>query len=217
MELGGLIVGLGNPGEQYRKTRHNFGFMAAEALLRECEDTGGIRKLSGQRDAYDLWRLSFGIASPRDWLLAMPLTYMNRSGDAVQRIAAYYRIASDAVFIIHDEVDLPLGRMKLKKGGGSAGHNGIRSIEQMLGTPEFYRLRLGVGKAPGASGTSWVLGRFTENEGEAVREIIAAATRGVRIFIRDGERKAQQFCNGFALSAPERDETQESGPPARTE
>lgn len=199
MELGGLIVGLGNPGAEYADTRHNFGFLAAEALRAHCERAGSLRKLSGQKDSYLLWRLALRPSGGSEWLLAMPLTYMNRSGMAVQRIAAYYRIDPEHILVLHDELDLPLGRMKLKKGGGHAGHKGILSIQQLLGTPEFYRLRLGIGKPAGYDSASYVLGRFAEEERDSLAETLEAAVRGVLLFMDQGPQAAQQFCNGFAL------------------
>lgn len=199
MESGGLIVGLGNPGADYAETRHNFGFLAAEALRAHCERAGSLRKLSGQKDPYLLWRLALRPSGGPERLLAMPLTYMNRSGMAVQRIAAYYRIEPEHILVLHDELDLPLGRMKLKKGGGHAGHKGVLSIQQLLGTPEFYRLRLGIGKPAGYDSASYVLGRFAEEERSPLAEAIEAAVRGVLLFMEQGPRAAQQFCNGFSL------------------
>jgi len=198
MNLRGLFVGLGNPGPEYERTRHNFGFMLVDALLREAERRGCVRALSGKKDPYVLWRVGFGgIAG--EWLLCTPLTFMNRSGDAVQRIAAYYHIPPQDILVLHDELDLPLGRMKLKKGGGNAGHNGLHSIQQMLGTPDFYRLRLGIGKPQGYDSPSYVLARFRADEQDALGKTLDAAVRGVILFAQDGERAAQQFCNGFSL------------------
>ncbi|MDL2290806.1 aminoacyl-tRNA hydrolase [Desulfovibrio sp. OttesenSCG-928-F20] len=199
MELGGLIVGLGNPGEQYRNTRHNLGFMVIEALLAHIREFAQTAGLSGRKDAWNLWRCPLLPGRRQEWLLAQPLTYMNNSGDAVQRVAAYYRIDIDDILVLHDELDLPLGRMKMKKGGGNAGHNGIRSIEQMLGSPDFYRLRLGVGKVPGLPGVSRVLGSFHPDEKQNLEKIIEAATHAVRLFADQGPVKAQQFCNGFRI------------------
>lgn len=215
MEIGGLIVGLGNPGREYEDTRHNFGFMALEALLAACAKQAPAHRLSGQRDPYELWRMTLPDDKGRrlDWLLATPLTYMNRSGEPVQRIAAYYHVEPESILVLHDELDLPLGRMKLKKGGGNAGHNGLRSIQQMLGTPDFYRLRLGIGKRSG-SGASWVLGRFNEDERALLKATLAAAAEGLGLFMRQGSRKAQQFCNGFSLEGAE--EKTPAAPPSST-
>jgi PTH1 family peptidyl-tRNA hydrolase len=198
MELRGLIVGLGNPGPEYEKTRHNFGFMVVDALLAGWTEPDGPKPLSGRKDPFFLWRVA-DRDSQADWLFCKPLTWMNKSGEAVQRVSARYRIPPQRILVLHDELDLPLGRMKLKQGGGNAGHNGLRSTQQMLGVPDFSRLRLGIGKAPDRDGVSHVLGRFTAAEREALAKIIAAAAQGVRLFMRDGENAARQFCNGFSL------------------
>lgn len=211
MDIGGLIVGLGNPGDEYRNTRHNFGFMVVEALLEQAERFGSVRLLSGKKDAWKLWRCPLAKNSRKEWLVAEPLTYMNKSGEAVQHIAAYYRVEISDILVLHDELDLPLGRMKLKKGGGSAGHNGIRSLEQMLGSPDFYRLRLGVGKPPGMNGASWVLGRFYANEQEALASTIQGALEGLHLWASQGPRLAQQYCNGFVLESA----AQTEGPQAQ--
>lgn len=202
MEPGGLIVGLGNPGEEYRRTRHNFGFMVVEALLAAAEKSDAVRQLSGRKDPFVLWRCPLPDATV-PWLLAEPLTYMNRSGEAVQRIAAYYRIETERILVVQDELDLPLGRMKFKQGGGSAGHKGIISIEQMLGSADFYRLRLGVGKAAGRDGASWVLGRFGADEAEILQATIAAAMTGIGLFASRGAAMAQRYCNAFRAADPE--------------
>jgi PTH1 family peptidyl-tRNA hydrolase len=196
MNLRGLIAGLGNPGPEYIRTRHNFGFMLVDALLREAESKGFARMLSGKKDPYALWRVSFDESSG-EWLLSTPLNFMNRSGDAVQRIAAYYHVPPEDILVLHDELDLPLGRMKLKKGGGNAGHNGLHSIQQMLGTPDFYRLRLGIGKTQDCDSSSYVLGRFSSDEQDTLDKTLGAAVQGVILFARKGERMAQQFCNSF--------------------
>ena len=199
MEIGGLIVGLGNPGAEYARTRHNFGFMVVDALLAGWTDFDAHALLSGRKDPFALWRAA-DRDSRADWLFCKPLTWMNRSGEAVRRVSARYRIEPRRMLVLHDELDLPLGRMKLKQGGGKAGHNGLGSLQQMLGVPDFYRLRLGIGKPPpGRDGISHVLGRFAPAEREALAGIIDAAARGVLLFLREGENAARQFCNGFSL------------------
>lgn len=197
MELSGLIAGLGNPGKEYESTRHNYGFMLVDALLVECARLGRVNKLSGQKDPFSLWRCSLPGKNGADWLVATPLAFMNRSGEAVQRISAYYHITPSQILALHDELDLPLGRMRMKIGGGHAGHNGIRSIQQMLGTADFYRLRLGIGKPAGHDGASYVLGRFSAQERAVLEQTIPAAVHGVLLFMTQGMRRAQEFCNGF--------------------
>lgn len=204
VDIGGLIVGLGNPGQEYAETRHNYGFMTVAALLEACGKRGPVRTLSGKNDPYHLWRCSFpGVP---DRLVCTPLTYMNRSGDAVQRIAAYYRIETEDVLVLHDELDLPFGRMRLKKGGGNAGHNGLRSIQQMLGSPDFFRLRLGIGKPAGYDAASFVLAKFSPQDKQNLEICLDAAVKGIALFMDKGPRTAQQFCNSFSLPAKESEE-----------
>ena len=221
MELKGLIAGLGNPGKEYAATRHNYGFMLVEALLEECARLGQVSALSGQKDPFRLWRCSLRGGINAGWLVTTPLTFMNKSGEAVQRISAYYHIEPADILVLHDELDLPLGRMRLKTGGGHAGHNGIRSIQQMLGTPDFFRLRLGIGKPAGHDSVSYVLGRFAAEQQAVLAETIPAAVQGVLLFMKEGPRPAQQFCNGFvpkseqaAASSPAPDSARPSSPPA---
>ena len=201
VELGGLIVGLGNPGQEYAGTRHNFGFMAIERLIAVCEKQGHVRILSGRSDPFHLWRCS--TPGKPDYLICTPLTYMNKSGEAVQRVAAYYHIEPADIFVLHDELDIPLGRMKLKKGGGNAGHNGIRSIQQQLGTPDFFRLRLGIGKPVGYDAASFVLSKFRQEEKARLDPSLDGAVEGTLLFMEKGPKVAQQFCNSFALPEDE--------------
>ena len=129
-----LLVGLGNPGPEYETTRHNAGFWLAEAYAR------------GAGAAFRNEKAFFGkLAKASNVLVLLPQTYMNRSGDAVGSLARFYKIAPDEILVAHDELDLLPGAAKLKKGGGHAGHNGLRDIAAKLGTPDFWRLRLGIG------------------------------------------------------------------------
>ena len=129
-----LIVGLGNPGSEYEDTRHNLGFWFVERLARElkvaCVAQGKFFGHVGR--------------SGESWLL-MPSTYMNRSGQAVAALARFYKIAAEEVLVIHDELDLPPGAIRLKQGGGIGGHNGLKDIQAQLASPDFWRLRLGIG------------------------------------------------------------------------
>lgn len=155
MNISGLIIGLGNPGREYDRTRHNFGFMFIDALLEEAQRNPFARceQLSGGKKKYDLWRCDI-VEGQAPWLLAKPQTFMNLSGEAVLAIASFYRVKPAAMVVAHDELDLPLGRMRFKMGGGNAGHNGLKSITQCLGTPDFHRLRLGIGKPPAGGETT---------------------------------------------------------------
>lgn len=197
MELSGLIVGLGNPGREYENTRHNFGFQTMRLLQARLEETSRVDKLSKAQDRFSLWR-----AVKRDgtaWLLLLPLTFMNNSGDAVRRVIDYYGLEPERMLVLHDELDLPLGRIKIKKGGGNAGHNGLKSIQQSLGSADFHRMRLGIGKPEGGGSASFVLRPFLPVEREAHAAVLDAAVHGTLLFMNEGPGPAQKFCNSFTL------------------
>ncbi|MGP4846129.1 aminoacyl-tRNA hydrolase [Marinobacter sp. 1Y8] len=153
-----MVVGLGNPGAEYEKTRHNAGALFVEALARDAgQSLRPEKKYHGlyakvQLDGHDLHLLN-------------PMTFMNRSGQSVKALADFFKISPDQILVAHDELDLPPGTAKLKKGGGHGGHNGLRDIIAHLGTNDFHRLRIGIGH-PGDSRqvTGYVLGRLTKNE-----------------------------------------------------
>ena len=176
MDIAGLLVGLGNPGPAYDHTRHNFGFLLVDAVLEACRKASdqSVQPLSGGKGRYDAWKCRLP-SSDAWWILAKPLTFMNKSGDAVVHLLGYYRIPLNAVWVAHDELDLPVGRMRLKFGGGAAGHNGIRSIAERTGSPDFHRLRLGIGKPQGYDVVSYVLSRFAQQEVPVVESVCAAA------------------------------------------
>lgn len=133
-----LIVGLGNVGAEYAGTRHNAGYWLVDSLARE----GGARFSSERKFHGDVARLRMG--GSETWLLK-PTTYMNRSGQAVVAMALFYRILPTEILVVHDELDLPPGDVKLKRGGGTAGHNGLKDTQAKLSTPDFWRLRIGIG------------------------------------------------------------------------
>ncbi len=133
-----LIVGLGNPGKKYERTRHNAGFWLAERLAAQ-------HRLTPRKDAkFHALVAKLETESGQAWLL-LPQTWMNESGSAVGAIAQFRKIAADEILVVHDELDLPPGGVKIKQGGGHAGHNGLRDIIEKLGTPDFWRLRIGIG------------------------------------------------------------------------
>ena len=150
-----LWVGLGNPGSEHAKQRHNIGFMALDAMAR--------------RHGFSPWRSKYkgevaeGSLGGQKILLLKPMTYMNASGDAVQAAASFHKIPADDICAWHDELDLAPGKVRVKKGGGTAGHNGLRDMQRALGTPDFARVRLGIGH-PGhkARVTGHVLGNFAK-------------------------------------------------------
>lgn len=167
-----LIVGLGNPGKKYEGTRHNMGFMTADILAERWSvafsDHKGLAMLG--KGAMNLQGRNV------KFFLAKPLTYMNDSGNAVASISAYYQIQPDHVVVIHDDMDLEFGRIKVKAGGSAGGHNGIKSIDKALSTPKYARVRMGVGHAQrGAHAhdntVNWVLGGFGPRPAQAAAGI----------------------------------------------
>lgn len=153
-----LFTGLGNPGEEYANHRHNVGFKVVEAIAGHYSSFGPFRsKFQGQ--------ISEGKISAQKLLLLKPQTYMNLSGQSVAKAAHFYKIDPERIVVFHDEVDLKPGEIRVKKGGGNAGHNGLKSIQEDLGTPDFWRVRIGVGR-PSAGGdvSHHVLGNFSKAE-----------------------------------------------------
>jgi PTH1 family peptidyl-tRNA hydrolase len=146
-----LIVGLGNPGRQYEKTRHNAGFLFLDTLL---SNYGGSWQLDGKFQGH----LAEAVINYNKVLLLKPETFMNRSGQSVGKVARYYKIQPEEILVVHDELDFQTGVVKLKKDGGHAGHNGLRDIIAHLGSNGFYRLRIGIGRpAPGKVVADYVL------------------------------------------------------------
>ncbi|GFM38373.1 aminoacyl-tRNA hydrolase [Desulfovibrio psychrotolerans] len=198
MQVAGLIVGLGNPGKEYDNTRHNMGFMAVDALMDDARrfQPDACTPLSSGKKKYLLWKcFPGGLRTP--WLIAKPQTYMNLSGDAVGHICGFYNLNPEQVLVVHDELDLPLGRMKFKTGGGLAGHNGLKSIAQHLGTRDFHRLRLGIGKPDHPNTASYVLSRFSPQEWTTVQRVMVGAVRGMLCFAEQGATQAIHMVNAF--------------------
>jgi len=193
-----LIVALGNPGPQYERTRHNFGFLAANAILEQAAQRKSMAlKPLQQGGDFELYSLVLGGTS---CLLVKPLTFMNLSGKAVARVCGRHAIAPADIVVLHDELDLPLGRMKLKRGGGSNGHKGIESIVEHMGTGDFMRLRLGIGRPQySADVVRYVLEPFEQLEIESVRTVCQAALKGLTLLMRRGQAEAVQMTNAFRL------------------
>jgi peptidyl-tRNA hydrolase, PTH1 family len=170
-----LIVGLGNPGPRHERNRHNIGFMAVEALLRRHE----FRAVRNKFNAH----LAEGLVGGERIFVMMPQTYMNDSGDAVGPATRFYKIPPEEVAVIYDEIDLAPGKLRVKQGGGSAGHNGIRSIDAAIGY-DYWRVRLGVGH-PGVKELvqPWVLQNFTAEEMLWVTPLTDAVAEAMPILI----------------------------------
>ena len=195
----GLLVGLGNPGPKYAGTRHNLGFMLVDSVLEAAvRERRAVREQSGAKFCCRLWRLE--LPGGREWLVAAPETFMNLSGESVQPLAAWHRIAPDQILVAHDELDLAPGRMRFKCGGGNAGHNGLESIAQRLGTVGFNRLRLGIGRPPrGGETVNWVLGHFAEADRAAISLVLPAAVDVVHEFAAKGLEAATRLSSSFRL------------------
>lgn len=187
MDFGGVVVGLGNPGNQYAGTRHNCGFAFVESLLDHARrEDGQVQSQNGGKFSCELWRLRYD-GLPGDWLAAMPQTFMNLSGQCVQPLLAWHKIRPDQLVVVHDELDIPAGELRFKKGGGNAGHNGLKSITQMLGTPDFYRLRIGIGRPPQKGDViNWVLGRPCSEDADKIRTATDKALEVLEIFAKKG-------------------------------
>jgi len=159
-----LIVGLGNPGRQYEKTRHNAGFLFLDGLL---NDSGGAWSVESR---FEGLMADCAVAAGGSVMLLKPDTFMNRSGQSVGKVARYYKLMPEEILVVHDELDFDVGVVKLKKDGGHAGHNGLRDIIAHLGAKGFYRLRVGVGRpVAGKSVADYVLSAPSKVEGELLR------------------------------------------------
>ncbi|MBO4368849.1 MAG: aminoacyl-tRNA hydrolase [Desulfovibrio sp.] len=194
----GILVGLGNPGLQYAHTRHNCGFDTLDLLLDEAAKDGRVRELPGSKFSCALWQ----ITCPRldgSWLCAKPMTFMNESGRCVQPLLAWHKIEPSNLIVIHDELDIQPGSLRFKFAGGNAGHNGLKSISQMLGTNDFYRLRIGIGRPKTkANVVNWVLGRPDAEEKEAILLAMHRAIDVLEVFTKEGLASATAKARSFA-------------------
>ena len=189
-----LVVGLGNPGEKYARTRHNVG----EEAVRLLAERKGL-SLKGGRDDALVAEARFGDpVDPDRVVLAFPITYMNESGRSVSSLVRRYRIESpEQLIVVHDELDLPPGELKVKVGGGLAGHNGLRSINQHLRSTDFLRVRIGVGKPDHKDlGKGHVLSRIPRRERELLDVTVAEAADAVETIVEHGVETAMQRFNG---------------------
>lgn len=184
-----IVVGLGNPGRKYERTRHNAGFMAVDALARSLRFS-----LTGEKYHALVGR---GLVGGSEVLFAKPQTYMNESGRSVGAVLRYTSATVGDLIVVHDELDLPLGTVRIKTGGGHGGHNGLRSIIDHLGTPAFIRVRVGIGRPPaGRDSADYVLAPFLPGEKEAADEAVARAAEAVRTVIEAGLSAAMNAFNG---------------------
>lgn len=201
-----LILGLGNPGDTYYNTRHNLGFMVLDHFLQNQappETSWSEEKTLKSITASFLAKTMIGEAKI---LLAKPQTYMNNAGMAVALLTRYFAIASEDVFVLHDDIDLPLGSLRIRRGGSSAGHHGVDSVMKALDTDQFWRFRLGIGH-PKRHGDvnvekrvihnveDFVIAPFASDEQGKVRKLIKHAAAGLYIAVKDGIEKAANIYN----------------------
>ena len=185
-----LVVGLGNPGAQYAGNRHNVGRMVLDELARRM----GVRFGRHKTNAF----VAEGRETPGGprFVLAAPETYMNESGRPVGRLVKFYSLTPDRVIVVHDELDIRFGALRLKTGGGHGGHNGVRDIATVLGTPEFARVRVGIGRPPGRQAAAdFVLRDFTPTERKELPLLVGDAADAVLALSTDGLAAAQQRFN----------------------
>ena len=188
-----LVACLGNPGSQYQNTRHNVGFMVGDELARR----GATSFAFDQK-----WNSDTARTGGRT--LMKPQTFMNRSGEPLQSFLSFRKIPISQVIVVHDEIDLPLGVVRVKIDGGEGGHNGLRSISTVCGGRNYARVRVGIGKPPPGSPlaqddegiATWVLSRFSREEGPFVEELVIKAAAAVVLLAREGLRAAQNRFNG---------------------
>lgn len=187
-----LVVGLGNPGERYAGTRHNAGAMVADLLAGRMR--AGWRTDRSRRNQVAEGRLSAPPA-PRI-VVARPRTYMNESGGAVAALASFYKVPLTHLIVVHDELDLPKGVLRVKVGGGDSGHNGVKAIRVALGSPDFIRIRVGIGRPPGRQDPAdFVLSDFARSERAEIAVLLERAGDAVESIVVEGVTRAQNVFN----------------------
>ncbi len=188
-----LIVGLGNPGAEYARTRHNAGFLVVERLADRWRANWTYEKKFNAR-------LARAERGGKPVLLCEPQTYMNSSGEAVAAVLDFYRVPLARLLVVVDDADLPFGELRLRPGGSSGGHHGLESIEQLLGSREYARQRIAIGRRDGPREiTGHVLGRFNSTEAEVLDKILDVASDQAEAWLEAGIQKAMSQFNGVAI------------------
>ncbi len=183
-----LVAGLGNPGPRYARTRHNVGFLVADELAR--------RAGASWRQRFNA-RVAEAHLGGQRVVLVEPLTFMNLSGEAIGPVMRWYKATPAEVIVVHDDMDLPFGRIRVRVGGGTAGHNGLKSIVQHIGA-DFVRVRIGIGRPAHGTATDHVLGRFSDEEEAALDDIVPRAADATEVIVEHGPREAMNRFNGPA-------------------
>lgn len=186
-----LIVGLGNPGNQYEDTRHNIGFKVVDNIAKEYNIEINRQKFKGM--------CGEGFINGEKVILLKPTTYMNLSGESVREIVDFYKLSNEDVLVIYDDISLDVGRLRIREKGSAGGHNGIKSIIAHLGTDIFPRIKVGVGQ-PDVDLVNYVLGKFTKEEMEVLSESIDASTKAAKEIISSDVKTAMNIYNGFKAS-----------------
>jgi len=182
-----LVVGLGNPGTEYAKNRHNVGFLVADVLGRRT----GSRFSRARRAAAEVAETRLGHGGPR-LILVKPMTFMNLSGGPVANLAQFYKVPVERIVAVHDELDVPWTVLRLKVGGGEGGHNGLRSMSRSLGSKDYFRVRFGIGRPPGRQDPAdYVLSDFSPVERKELDFFVDRAADAVEMLITDGLEPAQ--------------------------
>ncbi len=184
-----LIAGLGNPGRQYHLSRHNIGFMVVDQLAKELDVT--LKRVKN--------KAIIGVAKldGKQIILAKPQTFMNASGVSVAPLKRYFKVPLENLLVIHDDLDLPFGTIRIRPSGGTSGQKGMKSIIEKLGTQEFPRIRMGIGRPPGRMDpVDFVLENFTPDQQSLKDEMIMSAVEAIKVFIQDGLNKAMNTYNG---------------------
>jgi len=183
-----LIVGLGNPGLRYAFSRHNSGFIVLEKLAGDYDISVGMTRFDSLYGK--------GLIKKIPVVMAKPQTFMNLSGEAAQKLARFFKIVPDDMIVIHDDLDLPFGHIRIKSGGGDGGHKGIRSIIEHIGSPDFVRIRMGIGKPLIKEAVEgYVLERFTEGEMKQLPEVVTRGSQAVVEVISSGTQVAMNTFN----------------------
>ena len=197
-----LIVGLGNPGAEYARTRHNAGFLLTERLASRWQSGWTLEKKFQSR-------LARAERDGRRLILCEPQTFMNASGEAVGAVRDYFQVPAERLLVVVDDADLPFGQLRLRGSGSSGGHHGLESVESRLGTREYPRLRIGIGRrADGVREiTGFVLGQFSAADAELLEKVLARASEQVEAWLASGLQNAMSQFNG-AVDAPRTKETE---------